>query len=72
MYDAEVNDEEEIQEETGTDLPPDGIVKVVDVEEGKQILRTLKNMLLVKLQSSITRKVCENIFFGAKKWSLRF
>lgn len=43
--------------ESGT-LPPDGMVTVVDVKVGKEILQTLKDMLLCKLQSAITRKVC--------------
>lgn len=43
--------------ESGT-LPPDGMVTVVDVKVGKEILQTLKDVLLCKLQSAITRKVC--------------
>lgn len=41
--------------ESGT-LPPDGMVTVVDVKVGKEILQTLKDVLLCKLQSAITRK----------------
>lgn len=43
--------------EEASDTPPDGTVMVVDVKVGKEILATLKDLLLTRLQSAIVRKV---------------
>ncbi|OQR74782.1 small subunit processome component 20-like [Tropilaelaps mercedesae] len=62
--DAEEREEDEVGEilpererqQQNDVLPPDGTITVVDVKVGKEILRTLKEMLLTRLQSEIVRK----------------